>query len=204
MVKVYKNRLLNAMESFTYYNIAIFAIISWYTFDDSGAASKAKDVLQTVAAYTSVGLQFCLFVVVIVYHVYRYGSAKMYNLCFRMGKRIIKRSDESWNPSDSKIFDAIDNQQRYIPPLFSAYRPIRSESLSAMAVETQQPLEAESENDVDISRSLEKSRTVTNSSASTTEFHSITHYRKKESSNNNTIMNSSDSTVKPLLEEDKL
>ena len=85
----------------------------------------------------------------------------MYSLCFRIRKRIYRRSDESgdiWAPNDSKIFDAIDNPRNYAPPLFSAYRPVRSESSSAKAAKTQQSQEAESEgNNADNTRSLEES-----------------------------------------------
>ncbi len=204
MVKVYKNRLLNAMESFTHFNIACFAIISWYTFNDSGKTSKVIEVLQVIAAYTSVGLQFCLFLVVIIYHVYRYGSAKMYKLCVRMGKRITRRSDktgEIWAPSDSKIFDAIDNQRKYVPPLFSVYRPVRSESSSATAATTQQTQETENEGlGEDTTRSLEKSHSLRNSSVSRTAFQ-VTNYQTRASRN---AMDSSDSIVEPLLEEDNL
>lgn len=116
----------------------------------------------------------------------------------------VKEYDEStdtWAPSDSKIFDAIDNPRKYVPPLISVYRPFRSESSSARAATTQQTLEAESEsNDDDITRSLEESRSLRNSSASRTEFHA-TNFQKKAS---NSKVDLSDSTVKPLLEEDNL
>ena len=190
MVKVYKNRLLNAMESFTYFNLACFAIVSWYTFDDTTLISR--DILQTVAAYISVGLQFCLFLVVLVYHVYRYGSAKMYKVCVRMGKRITRRSNELgeiWDPGDSKIFDAIDNPRRYVPPLFSAYRPIGSESLSE--AKTPQSQETESErNDDDSTRALEESNSLRSSSASKTVL---------QATNYSNTVGSCDSTVEPLL-----
>ena len=78
MIRVYKNWLLNAMESFAFFNIAIFVFFTWYTFDDPGNTNK--ELLQTVAAYFSVGAMLFLFLLVILFHVYRYGNARVYAL----------------------------------------------------------------------------------------------------------------------------
>ena len=40
--RVYKNKLLNAMESFVYLNIVIFSIITWYNLDDPGNRYKGN------------------------------------------------------------------------------------------------------------------------------------------------------------------
>ena len=62
------------MESFVYFNIAAFAITTLYTFDDSG--NERKEILQVVVAYVSVVATFIVFLFVIIFHLYRCGSAK--------------------------------------------------------------------------------------------------------------------------------
>ena len=74
IIRLYKNWLLNAMESFVYFNHAIFATFTWYTFDDPG--NRSKEILQRVAAYISIGTMFALFLFVILFHVYRYGNSR--------------------------------------------------------------------------------------------------------------------------------
>ena len=78
IVRVYKNWLLNAMESFIYFNIATFTVFTWYTFDDSG--SRYKGILQTVVAYISVGTVVVLFLLVLTFHAYRYCSTRVYSM----------------------------------------------------------------------------------------------------------------------------
>lgn len=48
------------------------------------------EVLQTAAAYISVGATFILFLIVIVFHVYRYGNGKVYSLgqTTKLGKKV--------------------------------------------------------------------------------------------------------------------
>ena len=79
LVRVYRNYLLNVMESFMFFNIATFTIITWYTLDDI-QYSKNKKQLQSIAAYVSVGtVAFCCFLV-ICFHVYRYSNKTFYLL----------------------------------------------------------------------------------------------------------------------------
>ena len=78
IIRVYKNWLLNAMESFIFFNIISFAAFTWYTFDDPD--NKDKGILQTIVAYISVGTVVLLFMLVLVYHAYRYCSTKLYIL----------------------------------------------------------------------------------------------------------------------------
>ena len=74
--RVYRNWILNAMESFIYFNIAIFALFTLYTFNNSGSRDKAiLQKLQIASAYVSVGVTFLLLVCVIIYHVFTYSSS---------------------------------------------------------------------------------------------------------------------------------
>ena len=117
MIRVYKNWLLNAMESFAFFNIVIFVFFTWYTFDDPGNTNK--EFLQTVAAYFSVGAMLFLFLLVILFHVYRYGNARVYALL--QNTKLIRKirhqmsfahNENQYTSSHGNIyrlFDVIDN-----------------------------------------------------------------------------------------------
>ena len=108
MIRVYKNWLLNAMESLTFFNVGVFVIFTWYTFDDP----SNKELLQTTIAYISVGAMLFLFLVVILFHGYRYGNARVYAL-FQNTKfiRKVRHHFTDSTPSEShyRLFDYIDN-----------------------------------------------------------------------------------------------
>ena len=117
MIRVYKNWLFNAIETFTFFNIAVFVLFTWYAFDES--SNNDKELLQTVVAYTSVGIMLFLFLLVILFHVYRYGNARVYTL-FHSTKLVRKVSQQvSLAHADStpshgnryRLFDAIDNSR---------------------------------------------------------------------------------------------
>ena len=90
------------------------------------------EVLQTAAAYISVGATFILFLIVIVFHVYRYGSAKVYSLgqTTKLGKKVkdqvtYVQNQNHWMLLDREsdvyqLFDIFDNHREggdYTPPL---------------------------------------------------------------------------------------
>ena len=122
IVRVYKNWLLNAMESFVYFNIASFTIFTWYTFDDLG--NEYKRIFQTVAAYVSVGTILILLSLVLVYHAYRYCSTTVYTFgeSTRCSKALRSRLSLDVNENDGhrtpyerddyNFFNAIDNPRR--------------------------------------------------------------------------------------------
>ena len=76
--RVYRNWILNTMESFMYFNIATFALFTLYTFNSSGYRDKRiLQTLQIVSAYVSVGATLLLLVFVIIFHVYTYSTVSM-------------------------------------------------------------------------------------------------------------------------------
>ena len=111
VIKVYKNRLLSAMESFVLLNIATFAVISLYTFKD--LSNYNKQVLQTVTAYISVGTILFLCLVVILFHLYRYGNAKIYLSVksSKIGKGLSNphMSNDLNRDFESNLFDVLDH-----------------------------------------------------------------------------------------------
>ena len=117
MIRVYKNWLLNAMETFAFFNIAVFAIFTWYAFDDP--SNKDKEILQTVVAYISVGVTLFLFLLVILFHVYRHGNARVYTLFqsttfIRKVRQQISLAHADSTPSHGnlyRLFDVIDNSR---------------------------------------------------------------------------------------------
>ena len=100
IVRVYKNWLLNAMESFVYFNIASFTVFTWYAFDDSG--SRYRGILQTVVTYISIGTIVILFLFVLAFHAYRYCSTKVYSMgkSTKISKKLM--SQISLDPNDTR------------------------------------------------------------------------------------------------------
>ena len=77
--QVYRHRLLNIMESIVHLNIAVFAAITWYALDEHG--NSYEETIQRIFAYISVGMIFVLLLLVIIYHICRYASVKVYTTC---------------------------------------------------------------------------------------------------------------------------
>ena len=119
MIKVYKNWLHNAIESFTHFNIVMFAMLTWYAFDNAG---DENENLEKSTTYISVGINFVLFLLVIIFHAYRYGNSKVYS--FGKNLKLVKKVRESWitshrNDTDNyHLFDFIDTNREieYTPP----------------------------------------------------------------------------------------
>ena len=73
MIKVYRNRLLNAMDSFMCFNIIITAMFTLHSFSNGR--------LQIGIVHASVGMTIFLLILIIAFHVYRYGSTRLYSYC---------------------------------------------------------------------------------------------------------------------------
>ena len=71
---MYRNKLVNAIESVIFFNIVIFALIALYAFNNDGLP-----LFHTATAYISVGVILILVLVILIIHVYRYGSKKLYS-----------------------------------------------------------------------------------------------------------------------------
>ena len=131
LIRVYKSWLLNAVESIVYFNIGMFAIVTWYTLiDDPG--DKHKEIAQVVAVYISVGIILAQFLCIIVFHMFKYGSAKLYS--FAQTSKVLKKVKEmkttvhdqnrnllSTSTQDDiyNLLDVIDNPRKsrgYVPP----------------------------------------------------------------------------------------
>ena len=115
-VTIYKNLLLNLIESFILFNIATFSVITLYTFDDLEEVSK--QLLQTVAAYFSVGSVLIICLMIIMYHVCRYGCSKVHSKASnsKVGKRLARNLSYTPNRENSvgfenTLFNAIDGVQ---------------------------------------------------------------------------------------------
>ena len=107
----------NSIESIVYFNLATLAAITWYSFDNS---QNGFQTFQIVISYISMGGTLILFIFVLIFHAYRYGSEKFYNWCkttrfvrelqhlFEHGERrhYIAQSDRNVN----QLFKVIDNQ----------------------------------------------------------------------------------------------
>ena len=70
--RIYKNLLLDVMETTIYFNLAMFTAFTWYSLDFGGN--------QVAVAYISVIITFALLLVVIIFHIFRFTS--LYKLSF--------------------------------------------------------------------------------------------------------------------------
>ena len=143
LIRVYKNWLLNAVESITYFNIGMFAIITWYALiDDPG--DKHKETVQIVTAYISVGTVLAQFLCIITFHIFKYGNAKLYSLA-QASKILIKIREMKFTVPDQNrnllsastqdydynLLDVIDNPREnsgYVPP------PVQAEPATSSVV----------------------------------------------------------------------
>ena len=109
-VRIYKNWLISAMETFVYLNIVVFATFTWYTFDTNRN--------QSAVAHTSVGIVFIMLIFVIAYHVYRYSNIQPFNklhqslFCKKLSKKLYSKAERNQEtPADKntqELFEALD------------------------------------------------------------------------------------------------
>ena len=227
MIKLYRNWLLNAMESYVYFNLIIFASFTWYTFDDFENSSRNKEILQGVAAYISVGTIFVLFLLVIIFHVYRYGSAKIYSFGqdSKVGRKMKAQLSHEENqdhrtPLDSTLLDIIDSPREdvgYQPPLQSCKEPTSSvvsmtDCDEASTTEHPQAQDAESVDKISFQQRQNnqsygdrggKGTDFMSSSTMVTDFE-VTRKTKPKLLSFSSQGTPNESITKPLLEDDKL
>ena len=110
MIKVYRNWLLNAMDSFMYFNIIIPAIFILHSFNNTSIQTKVIDM--------SVGITVILLCFIISFHVYKFGSVKLYGFsqntkfCQSMTRWlsfIHSQEKSSSSPSDDRLLDVLDS-----------------------------------------------------------------------------------------------
>ena len=112
MIKVYRNWLLNTMDSFMCFNLIIPAIFTLHSFTDKSIQTKVMDM--------SAGITVILLCFIIAFHVYRYGSVKVYTycqstkLCEHMTEwlALFMHSHEEKSssiPSDGRLLDVLDS-----------------------------------------------------------------------------------------------
>ena len=117
MIKVYRNWLLNAMDSLLCFNIIIPAIFILYSFTDKSLQTKVID--------TSIGITLTLLCFIIAFHTYRYGSVKLYTncqntkLCELVTRWLVScihsqqaNSTSSSMPSDERLLDILDRSRQ--------------------------------------------------------------------------------------------
>ena len=71
-VRMYKNRLINTMETLTYFNIIALSIFTGYTID--------ADTNQTTITNVSVGITFIQLTAVILYHACKHMNQKLFTM----------------------------------------------------------------------------------------------------------------------------
>ena len=69
-IRIYKNWFINAIETFTYFNIITLSIFTWYAID--------TDKNQAAVTNISVAIIFIQLLLVISYHVCKYTNHKVF------------------------------------------------------------------------------------------------------------------------------
>ena len=105
-VRMYKNWLINAMETITYFNVTAVSILTWYALD-------SKNESQTIFTNISVGITFIHFLLVVFYHTIKYLTSKLYSRIQetpnikKMNARLIPREKNKFDdkpiPADGDI-----------------------------------------------------------------------------------------------------
>ena len=69
-IKMYKHWLINATETFTYFNLIALSIFTWYTTDAGGNQRAVTNI--------SVGIIFIQLLAILLYHILRYANQRLY------------------------------------------------------------------------------------------------------------------------------
>ena len=95
-VRMYKNWLINAMETVTYFNVTAVSILTWYALDSN---NKYQPMITNI----SVGIIFIQLLLVVFYHTLKYLTSKLY---FRIQETsTIKKVNERLISKEKKKFD---------------------------------------------------------------------------------------------------
>ena len=111
-IRLYKNTLIQAMETFTYFNIIALSVFSWYTLNNNRNHRVVTNIF--------VGITFVQLLIVISYHIYKYANHKIFlriqetALCQKLNRtlKIVDRDRLHHQPTPS------DNDIRQLHELF--------------------------------------------------------------------------------------
>ena len=116
--RLYKNVVIDIMETAIYFNLVFFAAFSWYCLDFGGN--------QVAVAYTSVMIVFALLLAIVIFHVLRFTSLHKFSALQRSfqwitTKLVKKKTTQQEAVVDEDEPDEIDGvlQQRTRPPYVS-------------------------------------------------------------------------------------
>ena len=119
-VRMYKHWLINAMETLTYFNLIALSIFTWYITDAEGNQEAVTNV--------SVGITFVQLLAVLLYHVFRYTSQRLYSnfeknaVVLKFNKHLEKANwmkcthlSSSYHESDSthQVYEVLDMVDRH-------------------------------------------------------------------------------------------
>ena len=124
IVRVYKNSLISALESFVYFNIVCFALVTWYS---SNNQNNNLEIVRNVFINISVSTIFLLFLVVVTYHAYRYTNTKFYSTT--QSTKFIKKIKERFSRDDSEVYQSsLDAANYHLFGIMDGFRESRDYS----------------------------------------------------------------------------
>ena len=94
-IRIYKHWFINAMETFTYFNIVAVSVFTWYTLD--------SDINQKLVTNVFVGASFTQLLVVMSYHTYKYTKHKTFSriqeaeVCKKLYESLMPRKQKQCN-----------------------------------------------------------------------------------------------------------
>ena len=105
-VRMYKNWLINAMETIAYFNVIAVSILTWYALDSN---NKHQPIITNISA----GITFVQLLMVVFYHTLKYLTSKVYSriqetpTIKKVNKRLIQREKKKFDdkpiPADNDI-----------------------------------------------------------------------------------------------------
>ena len=131
--RVYKNWLIDVMETAICFNLIILAVLTMY-----GLRPEAQ-INQSAITYTSVAITSILFLMVVIFHSLRY--TRLYNRPI-VQKLFVKLSSSKL--SDKEVKNETENNNNDMPEVFEGYQLERADDLTVthtvMELDLQEPL----------------------------------------------------------------
>ena len=145
-VRMYKNWLINAMETITYFNVTAVSILTWYALDSN---NKYQPIITNI----SVGMTFIQLLLVVLYHTLKYLTSKLYSRIQETST--IKKVNERLIPSKMKKFDykpipADDDIHQFNELLDMIYHPVNTNDYNAPQVRLRPTKPAVTQSEVEL------------------------------------------------------
>ena len=145
-VRMYKNWLINAMETVAYFNVIAVSILTWYVLDSN---NKHQPIITNI----SVGITFVQLLMVVFYHTLKYLTSKLYSriqetpTIKNVNKRLIPREKKKF---DHKPTPADDDIHQFNELLDMIDRPVNTNDYNVPQVRSRPTKPAVTQSEVEL------------------------------------------------------